>query len=71
MVKVLNIAPAWVGACLPSFDDVVIAEFLSGPAVNALPQGIFSPARGGINPTIYAAATLLIVTVMLVSSAAD
>jgi putrescine transport system permease protein len=46
-----------------SFDDVVISEFLSGPGVNTLPQVIFGYARRGINPTIYAAATLLIATV--------
>ncbi|MDO9480943.1 MAG: putrescine ABC transporter permease PotI, partial [Hydrogenophaga sp.] len=46
--------------------DVVIAEFLSGPGVNTLPQVIFGYARRGINPTIYAAATLLIVTVTVV-----
>ena len=52
-----------------SFDDVVISEFLSGPGVNTLPQVIFGYARRGINPTIYAAATLLIaaVTVVIVS----
>jgi putrescine transport system permease protein len=49
-----------------SFDDVVIAEFLSGPGVNTLPQVIFGYARRGINPTIYAAATLLITTVTIV-----
>jgi putrescine transport system permease protein len=49
-----------------SFDDVVISEFLSGPGVNTLPQVIFGYARRGINPTIYAAATLLICTVTLV-----
>lgn len=49
-----------------SFDDVVIAEFLSGPGVNTLPQVIFSYARRGINPTIYAAATLLITSVSIV-----
>ncbi len=49
-----------------SFDDVVISEFLSGPGVNTLPQVIFGYARRGINPTIYAAATLLIVSVTLV-----
>jgi putrescine transport system permease protein len=43
-----------------SFDDVVVAEFLSGPGVNTLPQVIFGYARRGINPTIYAAATILI-----------
>ncbi len=46
-----------------SFDDVVIAEFLSGPGVSTLPQVIFGYARRGINPTIYAAATLLICVV--------
>ena len=52
-----------------SFDDVVISEFLSGPGVNTLPQVIFGYARRGINPTIYAAATLLIaaVTIVIVS----
>jgi ABC-type Fe3+ transport system permease subunit len=45
---------------------VVISEFLSGPGVNTLPQVIFGYARRGINPTIYAAATLLIVTVTVV-----
>ena len=49
-----------------SFDDVVIAEFLSGPGVNTLPQVIFGYARRGINPTIYAAATLLIAAVTMV-----
>jgi len=49
-----------------SFDDVVIAEFLSGPGVNTLPQVIFGYARRGINPTIYAAATILIFTVTTV-----
>ncbi|HMN92633.1 MAG TPA: ABC transporter permease [Hydrogenophaga sp.] len=49
-----------------SFDDVVIAEFLSGPGVNTLPQVIYGYARRGINPTIYAAATILICTVTIV-----
>ena len=44
----------------------MISEFLSGPGVNTLPQVIFGYARRGINPTIYAAATLLIVTVTTV-----
>ena len=48
-----------------SFDDVVISEFLSGPGVNTLPQVIFGYARRGINPTIYAAASLLIAVVSL------
>lgn len=67
LVTLPNIAQGILAAFLLSFtlsfDDVVISEFLSGPGVNTLPQVIFSYARRGINPTIYAAATLLIVTV--------
>jgi putrescine transport system permease protein len=48
-----------------SFDDVVISEFLSGPGVTTLPQVIFSYARRGVNPSIYAAATLLMTVVSL------
>ncbi len=70
LVTLPNIAPAILAAFLLaftlSFDDVVIAEFLSGPGVNTLPQVIFGYARRGINPTIYAAATILIATVTLV-----
>ena len=57
---------AYLLAFTLSFDDVVISEFLSGPGVNTLPQVIFGYARRGINPTIYAAATLLIASVTVV-----
>jgi len=64
LVTLPNIAQAIVAAFLLSFtlsfDDVVISEFLSGPGVKNLPQVIFGYARRGINPTIYAAATILI-----------
>ena len=67
LVTLPNIAPALVSAWLLtftlSFDDVVISEFLSGPGVTTLPQVIFSYARRGVNPSIYAAATLLIAVV--------
>ena len=70
LVTLPNIAQAILAAFLLSFtlsfDDVVISEFLSGPGVSTLPQVIFGYARCGINPTIYAAATLLIVTVTIV-----
>ena len=70
LITLPNIAQAILAAFLLSFtlsfDDVVISEFLSGPGVNTLPQVIFGYARRGINPTVYAAATLLIVTVTVV-----
>jgi putrescine transport system permease protein len=70
LVTLPNIAQAIFAAFLLSFtlsfDDVVTSEFLSGPGVSTLPQVIFGYARRGINPTIYAAATILIVTVTIV-----
>lgn len=69
LVTLPMIAPAlvsaWLLAFTLSFDDVVISEFLSGPGVTTLPQVIFSYARRGVNPSIYAAATLLIGVVSL------
>jgi len=69
LVTLPNIAQAMVAAWLLtftlSFDDVVISEFLSGPGVTTLPQVIFSYARRGVNPSIYAAATCLIAVVTL------
>lgn len=66
-VTLPNILPALVAAWLLSFtlsfDDVVIAEFLSGPGVTTLPQVVFTYARRGINPSVYAAATILMVVV--------
>ena len=56
---------AWLLTFTLSFDDVVISEFLSGPGVTTLPQVIFSYARRGVNPSIYAAATCLIAAVTL------
>ena len=69
LVTLPSIAPALVSSWLLtftlSFDDVVLSEFLSGPGVTTLPQVIFSYARRGVNPSIYAAATLLIAAVSL------
>ena len=67
LVTLPNILPsliaAWMLTFTLSFDDVVISEFLSGPGVTTLPQVIFNYARRGVNPSIYAAATILIMTV--------
>lgn len=69
LVTLPNMAPALVSSWLLtftlSFDDVVISEFLSGPGVTTLPQVIFSYARRGVNPSIYAAASLLIAVVSI------
>lgn len=69
LVTLPAIAPAlvssWLLAFTLSFDDVVISEFLSGPGVTTLPQVIFSYARRGVNPSVYAAASVLIATLTL------
>ena len=69
LVTLPNILPsliaAWMLTFTLSFDDVVISESLSGPTVTTLPQVIFGYARRGVNPSIYAAATLLILTVSM------
>ncbi len=69
LVTLPSIAPAlvssWLLSFTLSFDDVVLSEFLSGPGVTTLPQVIFSYARRGVNPSIYAAATLLIAAVSI------
>lgn len=59
------LAAAWLLSFTLSFDDVVIAEFLSGPGINTLPQVVFTYARRGINPSVYAAATILMSVVSI------
>jgi putrescine transport system permease protein len=56
---------AWLLTFTLSFDDVVISEFLAGPGVTTLPQVIFNYARRGVNPSIYAAASLLMLVVTI------
>lgn len=46
-----------------SFDDVVISEFLSGPGTKTLSQVLFAYSRRGVDPTLYAIATVIIVLV--------
>jgi putrescine transport system permease protein len=53
-----------------SFDDVVLASFLSGPGYSTLPMVIFSRARLGLNPSInaVAAVTIAVVSVAVIVS---
>lgn len=43
-----------------SFDDVVVAMFLSGPQQITLPRQMFNGVRENISPTILAAATIMV-----------
>jgi len=57
---------AWV----TSFDEVVVALFVSGPNQRTLPKQMFSGIREQVSPTITAAATILVIlsTLLLVGA---
>ncbi|SDH25552.1 ABC transporter permease subunit [Roseospirillum parvum] len=63
------ISPALVAGWLLSFtlslDDLVIASFVAGPASSTLPMVVFSKVRLGLEPTINALATLLVLLATL------
>ncbi len=61
------LAPAlvsgWLLSFTLSFDDLVIASFVSGPGASTLPMVVFSKVRLGVSPEINALATLMILLV--------
>ena len=63
------IAPAimagWLLAFTLSFDDLVIASFVSGPGSSTLPIVVFSKVRLGVTPEINAIGSLMIVGVSI------
>lgn len=61
------LAAGWLLAFTLSLDDLVIASFVSGPGANTLPMVVFSSVRMGVSPKINALATLIILTVSLVT----
>jgi putative spermidine/putrescine transport system permease protein len=52
-------------AFVTSFDEVVIALFVTGPAERTLPRQMFNGIRENVSPVIAAAATLLILLSVL------
>ncbi len=52
---------AWLLTFTLSLDDVVLSAFLSGPGSTTMPLVVFSRARLGLNPTINAIATVVVV----------
>jgi len=54
---------AWLLTFTISLDDVVLAQFLSGPGSTTMPVVIFSRARLGLNPSVNAVATIIIAVV--------
>lgn len=63
------IAPALISGWLLSFtislDDLVIANFVSGPGSSTLPMVIFSKVRMGVSPDINALASIIVLLVTI------
>jgi putrescine transport system permease protein len=57
------VASGWLLAFTLSWDDLVITQFVAGPASSTLPMVIFSKVRFGVTPDINALATILVLIV--------
>jgi putrescine transport system permease protein len=60
-----SLVSAWLLTFTISLDDVVLSAFLSGPGATTMPLVIFSRARLGLNPSVNAVATLIVVVVAI------
>ena len=60
-----SLLSAWLLTFSLSLDDVVVSAFLSGPGATTLPLVIFSRARLGLDPSVNAVATVIIVVVAI------
>lgn len=60
-----SMVSAWLLTFTISLDDVVISAFLSGPGATTMPLVIFSRARLGLNPSVNAVATVIVVIVAI------
>jgi putrescine transport system permease protein len=57
------ILSGWLLAFTVSWDDVVVSQFVSGPGSNTLPMLIYSKVRLGVNPSVNALATIMVLIV--------
>ena len=60
-----SLMSAWLLTFTISLDDVVLSAFLSGPGATTMPLVIFSRARLGLNPSVNAVATLIVIVVAI------
>ena len=60
-----SIASGGLLAFTLSFDDVILASFLSGPGSSTLPMVVFSSIRYGVTPEINALATIFITIITI------
>ncbi len=66
-----SLASAWLLTFTLSLDDVVLSAFLTGPGATTMPLVIFSRARLGLNPSVNAVATIIVVIVAIGVAAAS
>jgi len=71
LITVPMIAPSLAAGGMMSFalslDDLVLASFVSGPGSTTLPMEIFSAVRLGVKPEINAVASLILLSVSLMT----
>jgi len=71
LITIPMIAPSLAAGGMMSFalslDDLVLASFVSGPGSTTLPMEVFSAVRLGVNPEINAVASLILLSVSLVT----
>jgi putrescine transport system permease protein len=60
-----SLASAWLLTFTISLDDVVLSAFLTGPGATTMPLVIFSRAKLGLNPSVNAVATLIVLFVAI------
>ncbi len=54
----------WLLAFTLSFDDLVVASFVSGPGASTLPMVLFSALRLGVTPEMNALASIVLLAVL-------
>lgn len=71
LITIPMIAPSLAAGGMMSFalslDDLVLASFVSGPGSTTLPMEVFSALRLGVKPEINAVASLILLSVSLVT----
>ncbi|MDA7087543.1 ABC transporter permease subunit [Pseudomonas sp. SA3-5] len=71
MITIPMIAPSLAAGGMMSFalslDDLVLASFVSGPGATTLPMEVFSAVRLGVKPEINAIASLILLSVSLMT----
>ncbi|NFV80507.1 ABC transporter permease subunit [Magnetospirillum aberrantis] len=58
-----SLAAGWLLAFTLSLDDVVVAQFVSGPGATTLPIEVFSSVRLGVSPQVNALGTIIVCVV--------